>query len=117
MSDRSEIRVSDQDAEMLAIKAIGQAFAGLDRESRKRVLNWTQDKYIDSELRGISSDAWEGIKAQMEALNKYAADLGVTQRELVHALSAMREGKVAPVEVRDGVEDEVRAVEEQLRRE
>lgn len=54
---RNEVRVSDGDLEMLAIKAIGQALEPLSRDIRRRVLNWAGDRYVNSEVTELSNEA------------------------------------------------------------
>lgn len=71
-SRRSEVRVSDADPEMLALKVVAQALAPLDRDTAARVLGWAESRY--------------GIEAQRvahEQLNKsLMASLEVTARSL-----------------------------------
>jgi aryl-alcohol dehydrogenase-like predicted oxidoreductase len=111
MAERNEIRVSDQDPEMLAIKALSSVLAPLDPVARKRVLEWASDRFVEGPVRLWKSEEYERLSAQLEFLRTRAKELGVSDRELIHAFSALREGKVAPIEVRT----EIREAEEKLR--
>lgn len=45
MPERNEVRVSDQDPEMIAIKAISAALVPLDDKATLRVLKWADGRY------------------------------------------------------------------------
>lgn len=119
MSDRNEVRVSDQDPEVLAMKALSAALQPLDTNARVRLLSWAEDKFVKDVERAVSEEALMGVQAQMEALEKRAKYIGVSMPKLVHAFSAAREAaRVAPIEVREDDESahEMATVEENLRR-
>lgn len=99
MSERNEVRVSDQDGEMLAIKAISAAMDRLDVETCERVIRWAEDRYVRTAIRAIGKQAMEGIKAQMETLDSEAKMLGVSVPQLIHTFSAIRsKHQLAPIE-------------------
>ena len=73
-TQRVEVRVSDQDPEMLALKAVAAALAPLDRDTAARVLGWAEARY------GIEAQrvAHEQLnKSLMLSLEKTAQSLGV----------------------------------------
>lgn len=118
MSSQHEIRVGDKDPEMAAVKALGAALEPLDLDGRKRVLAWASDKFVDMEFRSIRAAAMEGILASMEEIRKRASELGVNERTLMHAISAVRDREgVAPIEkTPPHVIEKVAAEEERIAR-
>lgn len=118
MGSQHEIRVGDRDPEMAAVKALGAALEPLDLDARKRVLAWAKDKYVEGEFREIRSAAMEGISASIEAIQTSAKNLGVTDRQFIHAVSAVRDrAKLAPVdEAPTEVIEEIAREEERISR-
>jgi hypothetical protein len=99
MSNRREVRVSDQDPEMLAIKAVAAALEPLDEEARGRVLEWAKDRFVEAPLRTIKGSTFEAMKAQLDCVREYANRIGVKETDLVHALAAQRtRAGLAPIE-------------------
>jgi hypothetical protein len=47
---RHEVRVSDSDRELLAMKAIAAALDPMENYDRERVLKWAQAKYVDRHI-------------------------------------------------------------------
>jgi hypothetical protein len=73
-TQRTEVRVSDQDPEMLALKAVATALAPLDRDTAARVLGWAEARY------GIEAQRTAHVqlnKDLMFSLEKTAQTLGV----------------------------------------
>lgn len=115
MSERNEVRVSDSDAEMLAIKAIASALDRLDEAARKRVLEWGEDRYVNAPLKRMSDAAMEGMTRQLEVLDRHATQLGVKTTDLVHAYSTLRQRSgFAPVDERELDPREVEQAERKL---
>lgn len=86
------------DPEMGAMSVIAQALEPLDRDACARILKWLEDRYLEQPKRKLGELAWHGIDEQVKAYRKYAADLGVDDRQLAHALAHVRGVKrLAPI--------------------
>lgn len=105
MSGTEIRRRRTDDPEMDALAVIDQVMEPLDERARNRVLEWASAKFVEDPKRAIGEQAFEAMKRQMDAINDRAQFLGVTDRQLIHAMSALREREgLAPVEVRESIE-------------
>jgi hypothetical protein len=80
---RNEVRVSDSNAEMLAIKAIAQALEQLDRDARRRVLHWAGDRFVNGEVLKLNDEAdkfLETFTTTLQMITDAAVKAGVTRR-------------------------------------
>lgn len=86
------------DAELDAVRDVAAALEPLDVDTRKRVLQWAQDRFIEGPKRNIDQLQWAAVDAQIKAYKKYAAEMGVDDRQLAHALAHVRSlGRLAPI--------------------
>jgi hypothetical protein len=72
---RTEVRVSDQDPELLALKAITQALDGLGQDTAARVLGWAEARY--------------GVEAQRIAAEQVNKSLMLSLEKTAQSLSAV----------------------------
>lgn len=73
-----DVRVSDQDPEMLAIKAVLAALAPLDSEAAARVLGWAEARY--------------GVEAQRLACERLNTSLLESLKLTMRNLKAVEDG-------------------------
>jgi hypothetical protein len=87
--------------ELTALAQMAEALEPMSLNERERVLKWARDKFCDCAKERISAEQFEGIKAQLEALEKFAKQLKIDPKQLAHAFSAVRERQgVAPLDQR-----------------
>jgi hypothetical protein len=72
----NEIRVSDQDPELAAMKAVARAFEGLDRGGCARVVEWARKRYVDRDLVPFGEFDSEGFARFTDALRQATLELG-----------------------------------------
>jgi hypothetical protein len=72
MAERNEVRVSDQDLEMLAIKAMVAALDPLTPSARERVMKWTESRYGTSALVDMMTNALQLLSGALDELAKSA---------------------------------------------
>ncbi|MBN8868005.1 MAG: hypothetical protein J0H98_10670 [Solirubrobacterales bacterium] len=98
-----EVEKKSPVAELDAMKDIAALLDPFTREERARILTWCEDMLVKSETRSILNEDVERMSAYFEELTSRAKELGVPARSLVHAYSALRERKVAPLVVREEI--------------
>ncbi len=100
-----------EDKEIAAMESLRRSLEPLESEAVRRVLEWAKDRFLDETSRTMNKLSEQNLLAQIKQITERAQQLGVTDRELMHALSAMREAQgLAPVEVRE----EIAAVETKI---
>lgn len=92
MGERNEVRVSDADDEMLAIKAVAAALAPLDERAAHRVLGWASEKFLHARVTEAqtSVDVWlKGLADGMSAVADGAQRAGVSQMHMLTAIDRL----------------------------
>lgn len=79
---RTEIRVSDVDPEMLAIKALGAALAPLDKTSAARVIGWADKRYGVGAQRAEEDQLSESIRDAYKSMSEGLSLITRAVREL-----------------------------------
>jgi DNA-binding response OmpR family regulator len=98
MAPKEIRRTKTADRELDAINVISQAFADLDTQTIARILKWAEQRFvIDPKRQAI--DSWgEVFSGQIEIAQRWAKELGVDDRTLMHAVAHVRDKKkLAPV--------------------
>lgn len=106
--------MADHAAELAAMRTCADALIPLDKHARSRVLRWLEQSLgKEADLQALV----EELAPFFEQIKLGAERLGVTDSQLVHAISAIRErGGVAPIADRDLSREEAAAEDEAITR-
>ena len=100
-----EIRASDGDPEIAAMKAIEKSLYDLDREAVRRVMRWANERHIqgpDDKLMHETHEWVHAMTAGIATLTKAARHAGVTEHEYVVAVKRLMEDAVQREPVEEG---------------
>jgi hypothetical protein len=106
MADRqNQVRVSDSDVEIAALKALDAALAKLDLETCTRVLNWANDRFVRDPDRLSLQSINASLRGHTEALNQLTiacSKAGVKPTDFVLAVKRLHDEaqKVADLDAR-----------------
>jgi hypothetical protein len=90
---RHEVRVSDSDRELLAMKAIAAALDPMERPDRERVLAWARAKYVDRHV-SFFSEIEPAFTRLLMNIQKAAENSDTSWMELVDIVEEVQRLKM-----------------------